>query len=387
MSKYWEIKNEIFEFDKSKNDLISNLDYIASMDVEEQTLYKKWIELNEDLHSSMKNLPVIQSYYDLLWKPKDIMNYDLTINEINSLQPYVEILEETDEVKKWSAVRRMVCTMEFTANPGRNIKAFIKDRVSDKILGVIALGSDVASLKSRDEYIGWNREDKFQNGKLRCLGMGTSITPTQPFGYNFLGGKLVAALTTSPVFRNKWKEKYNDIMIGMTTTSLYGGFSQYNGMSHYKKLGETAGMISIKPDDKYYDVWHQYIKLTYPDKYQKAISTTGPKQNVLNLIFKEIGIKQGHYNHGFKRGVYFAQMYENGNDYLCNRIDESKLKMKDIFSKGDEYSIQWWKEKAIKRYTNLHSENRLKNETLFYSDIIGMTWEQCKEKYLSQVGR
>ena len=49
--------------------------------------------------------------------------------------------------------------------------------------------------------------------------------------------------------------------------------------------------------------------------------------------------------------------------------------------------MKWWKPKAIKRYSKLHKENRLKPEILYYSDILGMTWEQCKEKYLGEVGR
>ena len=50
--------------------------------------------------------------------------------------------------EEWTLVRRLIHTMEFTANPGRNIKFYVKDRVSKKILGIICLGSDVTSLGS-----------------------------------------------------------------------------------------------------------------------------------------------------------------------------------------------------------------------------------------------
>ena len=49
--------------------------------------------------------------------------------------------------------------------------------------------------------------------------------------------------------------------------------------------------------------------------------------------------------------------------------------------------INWWKPKAIRRYEKLHNENRLKPESLFYSDIIGMSWEETREKYLGDIGR
>jgi hypothetical protein len=104
-------------------------------------------------------------------------------------------------------------------------------------------------------------------------------------------------------------------------------------------------------------------------------------------MFNELGIKQSSYNHGFKRGVYLAQMYENGNEFLRGEIDESSLIMKDKFEKGDEYSIQWWREKAKRRYMKLVEESKLKPEVLWYLPIIGTKWEDAKEMYLKDVGR
>ena len=46
-----------------------------------------------------------------------------------------------------------------------------------------------------------------------------------------------------------------------------------------------------------------------------------------------------------------------------------------------------WKPKAIRRYTKLFDEGRLKPEKLFYGDIVGKTWEETKEQYLKEVGR
>jgi hypothetical protein len=76
MNKFWETGKDTttFDFEGNKKELVSNLDYISEMSVEEQTLYKKWIEWNQDLHTSMMKLPIIQSYYDLLWTPTDLTN-------------------------------------------------------------------------------------------------------------------------------------------------------------------------------------------------------------------------------------------------------------------------------------------------------------------------
>ena len=80
-------------------------------------------------------------------------------------------------------------------------------------------------------------------------------------------------------------------------------------------------------------------------------------------------------------------MYDNGNEFLRNEISEDELVLKPKFAEGVDYINRWWKKKAIKRYTKLHSENRLKPEHLYYIDGIGQDWESFKSNYLSDVGR
>ena len=384
-----------FDYDVEKGKFIENMDYLSSMSVEEQTLYKKWQEWNYDLATSMKRKAGLALHYDALWMPKDIQNKEQTIKEIEDLEPYVEIVDDSKESTRWTEIRKLIHTMSFDANPGRNVKIYIKDRVSGKILGMISLASDVTSLGVRDKYIGWTQDNKYKDGKLNHTTIASTIVCTQPLGYNFLGGKLIACMATSEVVRKHWKEKYGQTLIAVGTTSLYGIHSQYNGIPHFKTLGESAGKVATKPDDSVYEGWHHWIKENKSEEY--AIQTaekegvdgpaTGVKQKVINMIFKEVGIKASHYQHGFKRGVYFAQMYENGNEFLRNEIAEDQLIMKDKFVDSDEYTMKWWKPKAIKRYEKLYEEGRIKPESLFYLDIIGMSWEDCKEKYLKEVGR
>tara|TARA_A100001011_G_scaffold102610_1_gene108293 strand:+ start:64 stop:1236 length:1173 start_codon:yes stop_codon:yes gene_type:complete len=379
-----------FDYELEKQKFIDNMDFLKSMSVQEQTLYKKWQEFNKDekLMSQITSLDVISNQ---LWKPTDINNLEQTIQEINDIEP---IVEYTQDNAKWTLLRQGISSMEFVANPGRNIKFYVKDKVSNKYLGVICMGSDVTSLGSRDEYIGWTRDNKFKDGKLNHTAIGTSIIATQPLGYNFLGGKLVSALVTCSTIRNKWQEMYDETLVGATTTALYGIHSQYNGIPHWKTLGETKGKISIKPDDSAYDVWHQWLKDNKTEKYEKLVELrpngqpqTGIKQKIIQMIYQELGIKRAKYEHGFKRGAYYADIYENGRPFLRNEINEDELVMKEKYKLDYDRIINWWKPKAIRRYEKLHKENRLKPEQLFYSDIIGMSWEETKEKYLGDIGR
>jgi hypothetical protein len=406
MGTFWDTGEDTtkFDFEREKKLLIENMEYISAMSVEEQTLYKKYIELQSP--SMIRGKSDASKFYDWQWAPTDIMNKELTIKEINELDPYVEIVSRPDQLSKWTYVRQMIHTMSWTANPGRNVKVFVIDRTSGKLLGQISLASDVTSLGVRDKYIGWTKEDKFKGGKLNHTTIASTIVCTQPLGYNFLGGKLIAMMTTLPEIREYWKSTYGQTLIAVGTTSLYGIHSQYNGIPHFKTLGESKGMISSKPDDKFYEPWHQWLKEHRADWYATAITNerirngksmgtgegpsgpvSGIKQKILSKIFQECGIKSAKYNHGFHRGIYFAMMYENGNEFLCSKIEEKDLVMKQKFIDGQEYINKWWKKHAISRYTKLLEQDRIKPDNLYYLDAIGISWSEMKDKYLSEVGR
>ena len=395
LNKFFEV--ESFDFDKERKNFIDNLNFLKSMSVQEQTLYKKWQEFNKDVYSMQQKSSHFDKIENSLWMPSDIYNQESTIREIQELDPIVEHIDPSDsnKVMMWTLLRRLIHTMEYTANPGRNVKFLVRDKTSKKILGVICLGSDVTSLGARDTFIGWSKDNKFKDGKLKYTSIGTTICCTQPLGFNFLGGKLVAALVTSSVVRDAWKKLYGQTLVGLSTTSLYGIHSMYNSIPHWKTLGSSKGKIALKPDDSTYDVWHQWLKENNKEEYLKQTTQkegvagppTGVKQKTINMIFKAVGIKGSSYQHGFKRGIFFADIYENGKEFLRGEIEEKDLKMKKKYNDDSDYIMKWWKPKAIRRYTKLFDEGRIKPEKLFYGDIVGKTWEETKKQYLGEVGR
>jgi len=202
-------------------------------------------------------------------------------------------------------------------------------------------------------------------------------------------------MVTSKVVRDTWKKLYNQTLVGLSTTSLYGIHSMYNGIPHWKTLGESSGRISLKPDDSAYDVWHEWIKKNKPEEYKKATMSkagvsgpaTGVKQKIIKLIYDELGLKLKTFEHGFQRGIYFADIYENGRPFLRGEIEEKDLVMKKKYDENIEYIERWWKPKAIRRYTKLLEQDKIKPEKLFYGDILNTSWEETKTKYLGEVGR
>ena len=71
---------EAFDFETNKKKLIDNLNFLKAMSVEEQTFYKKWLEIQtcESLSSKANTIKA------RIWTPTDINDESLTINP-NSL--------------------------------------------------------------------------------------------------------------------------------------------------------------------------------------------------------------------------------------------------------------------------------------------------------------
>ena len=434
-----------FDFDVEKKKFVEHMDFLKNQSVQENTLYKKWKELTVDFNNT-KDIQLAQIVEAKIWKPTDISNKELTIQEIQELSPEIVIAEPDDITlfTDWKYLRVMCSTFEFTANPGRLVRILIRDRNTSKYLGVCALGSDVASVGVRDQWIGWTKENKFKDGLLNSTSIGTTIVATQPFGYNFLGGKLIASLLTTKLVRDYWKSKFGNTLVGLTTTSLYGSHSMYQRIPFWKELGVTAGKIALKPDNGIFLNWANYLKVHYSEGFDKAtipyvadmvhegeewvcadefvritattkeelisklesdnysvhsngevydkksrhkFPPTGPKQQTMLLLFKILGIKATEYQHGFQRGVYFAPLYENTREYLRNEIVDEQLVLSAKLTNDVDAVILWWKEKAIRRYVNLYDNNRLNGDLLYYRKMTQMTWDDAKQTYLGEVGR
>ena len=76
---------------------------------------------------------------------------------------------------------------------------------------------------------------------------------------------------------------------------------------------------------------------------------------------------------------------DNGCEFLRGEIEEKDLKIKKKFQDDIPYTDKWWKKKAIKRYKNMYDQSRIKPETLFYWDVIDISWEEIKEKAVKSI--
>ena len=95
--------------------------------------------------------------------------------------------------------------------------------------------------------------------------------PTQPLGYNFLGGKLVSLLVTVQRLEISGKKIIIKHCIGITTTAIFMVFT-HNTMEYHigKLLEKRKGQINLKPDDSIYLVWNQWLKENHYEEHHKC---------------------------------------------------------------------------------------------------------------------
>ena len=382
--------------------LTKELTYASNMSVEEYTLYQKWCEVKNKYPAQKVNTLfgeesqlVDQSKDKLLvhvknniWSPKDPMDFE-------KLEPELIYTKDIPNGSQlWNAIRTFASTMKNNNNIGRNLNFIVRDKPTKKYLGVICISSDFLDLTPRDNYIGWDRERKTKK-MINHTAIGSTIVPLQPLGFNYTGGKLLALLCLSDKVQEIWKREYGDTMVGVTTTSLYGSFSQYQNLKYWKKRGHSSGSVSYEATKPTIAMIRDWLKENHTRKYFEWYGATKPtgqpyKRDHRNrshtFAYSKLGIPREITKSAHSRGIYFSTLYDNTCEFLREEITEDKLKKS--FDSSIEGLVNVWKNKyASKRIKSLINQSRTNMETLYYDDLIHLTWEETKNKYLKMVGR
>lgn len=409
--------------------MIKELTYVSAMDVKEYTLYQKWHEIHSKFPTETTNTlfdgeqtflkDQVQAKYiaeakSNIWVPESVDDYmDLepvleytddsgkgTKKGIDGSDVSYNIDRNMDLPVRCNALKSFITNGRNNSNIGRNLHFIVKDNKTNKYLGVVTISSDFLDLTPRDKYIGWDRTLKTQGGMINHTGIGSSIVPTQPLGYNYVGGKLLSLLCLSDEVQRLWKQQYGDIMVGVTTTSLYGntkanGLSQYDGLDYWEKMGFTAGSVSYEPERETIYLIRDWLKAKHTRKYfEWYVATKGSgqpykrdhKNRSLQYVYAQMKIPKELIRSDHARGIYFSELYTNTNEFLRGEIKENQLVKR--FDSSYEALVKIWKEKHARgRIGFLKKKDKVSKDILFLDDLIYMDWEETKAKYLSQIGR
>ena len=271
--------------------------------------------------------------------------------------------------------------------PGRELRWIVFEKKTKKVVGFIRFGSPTINSKPRNVWLGKQPDLRIFN---RHAVMGFVIVPSQPFGYNYLGGKLLALLCCSHFAREKLNEVFEKDIALFETTSLYGSTtdsSQYDGLKpfmRYKGLTESK-FLPLLHDDIFHKLHNRFTILNNntPLTDNKASSKKMKRQTKMISIIRnslQNQEKLSEFNsvigNAFeltqKKRFYTSEYgYQNVRQVILG--EEEKLVRGPNWDKFElENIISWWKKKATKRYEKLKQEDRFRTKVELWTEDDGI---------------
>lgn len=116
---------------------------------------------------------------------------------------------------------------------GRRIDWLIKN--NNEIIGAIGVGSSVMAMKPRDDFIGWNKEQRIKNLRKTCTNWRFCLMEKTNFSSKILSLFVKEA-------RKEWKMKFGDnlVLIETLIEPPYTGISYKS--SGWIQVGKTKGL-------------------------------------------------------------------------------------------------------------------------------------------------
>lgn len=369
----------------------------SKINIEIKLTEEETFDIRDRFINFYENLKTIQDYF-LERKKEKIMGIDHSKYTKNMFTKYdmnpkdmefeIEVLNGGD----FNPVTQIITSLPLESQIGRQISIAVKEKVTNTYVGYIRVASPVLTVKPRNDYFGEKVMAKAVN---RHMINGAIIVPVQPFGYNYLGGKLLTLIACSHEVRNMLKDKYGEKIepCFFETTSLYGdikGVSQYDGMKPFIRYQDmTESNLFLFPTEEVYDPIRRKMRSLYGKKEWGGNIIdpvpSGPKMREFN---KAISILKHHLKYydedsykefneftknsmkakTKKRFYYSDYGFDNVVEHV-NSGGEIPLKEGQNFHKHDlEYMYNWWKNKSQKRFEKLKKENRVRTKLEIYTE-------------------
>ena len=178
--------------------------------------------------------------------------------------------------------------------PGRELRWLVREKNSGKIMGFIRFGSPTINSKPRNNWLGKAPDLSVFN---RHAVMGFAIVPSQPFGFNYLGGKLLALICVSHYAREQVSNVFEKDIALFETTSLYGSTtsaSQYDGLKpfvRYKGLTDSQ-FTPLLHKESFHKLHDEFRKWNHgePLTENRASSKKMKRQNKMISIIRNLSL-------------------------------------------------------------------------------------------------
>jgi len=267
--------------------------------------------------------------------------------------------------------------------PGRELRWMVYEKNTKKIIGFIRFGSPTINSKPRNIWLGKAPDLSRFN---RHAVMGFAIVPSQPFGFNYLGGKLLALMCVSHYAREQVSKVFEKDIALFETTSLYGSTtsaSQYDGLKpfiRYKGLTDSK-FLPLLHREKFHELHNAFTEWNdnQPLTENRASSKKMKRQTkMISIIRNSLQDKDklNKFNSVIQMAFSLTQQKRAYiSDYGYGNVREVINGEQDTLVRGQNWDkfyleniIAWWKKKAGKRYDKLKEEGRFRNNVELWTE-------------------
>ena len=267
--------------------------------------------------------------------------------------------------------------------PGRELRWMVYEKNTKKIIGFIRFGSPTINSKPRNIWLGKAPDLSRFN---RHAVMGFAIVPSQPFGFNYLGGKLLALMCVSHYAREQVSKVFEKDIALFETTSLYGSTtsaSQYDGLKpfiRYKGLTDSK-FLPLLHREKFHELHNAFTEWNdnQPLTENRASSKKMKRQTkMISIIRNSLQDKDklNKFNSVIQMAFSLTQQKRAYiSDYGYANVREVINGEQDELVRGQNWDkfyveniIAWWKKKAGKRYDKLKAEGRIRNNVELWTE-------------------
>lgn len=262
------------------------------------------------------------------------------------IEPLLEFVEKEKENKLF---RSACCfwSVPVSSGYGRRIRLLVFDKSNGKLMGIAGLCDPVIALRVRDEYIGWNKEQRFK--KLYHVMTAYVLGAVPPYN-ELLGAKLIAlAVRTREVleyFKSKYTGKKTLIreeekpaeLVLIDTMGAFGKSVIYNRLRGWKFIGFTQGYTHIHLNGLFEEAKEKLKNKEVLKGYGFGKGANW-KFRVLLEYFKEQGIcREEMLKTPFKRGYYITPLAENFKEFLQGKEEKPIYNIRTF-----EEEVQYWR--------------------------------------------
>jgi hypothetical protein len=370
--KYEKEIEEIDKVDSMKLELLKDIKKLIGFSQEKINQINKDFELKEFKKEYTKEYYINKIFNVNNWDDPDLINkleLELEIiprNEECYTQEDRKLVHELNHF--WEYFRIHSSSIRTRKCPGRMMRIFIKDKKTEKYLGILSIGSPVYNTNAIDKAIGWDTENKKKYIGTHIMNINCCVG-LRPISFNTNIGKLLAMAAFSKEIQEEFNRRYNNYIACYMTFSIYGKSIQYDKLECLKMLKEDDGLTKGQGcdiPDYIYNKGMEYLKAIGYDFSGGSVASNSRLRKT-RMLFKELELSDIFYYNNEQRGIYMGYTSNVSQKLLTGALSNEEVEKFIPDIKPFAEIVEIWKNKwAIPRLKRLIETNTYKTEVEIY---------------------